>query len=80
MGARKLRALDLFSGIAGFAIAFAKFARTVGFCDNEPASRGVLQRKIESGELDDAPSTRTCGSSTRKTCLRVRTEGTPWTS
>ncbi|CAK0827984.1 unnamed protein product [Prorocentrum cordatum] len=46
---------DLFSGIGGFAVAFAKFARTIGYCDNEPASRGVLERKIESGELDDAP-------------------------
>jgi len=36
-------------------VAFAKFARTIGYCDNEPASRGVLERKIESGELDDAP-------------------------
>jgi site-specific DNA-cytosine methylase len=52
---KTLRTLDLFSGIGGFSLAFAKFARTIGFCDNEPAARAVLERKMKAGRLDKAP-------------------------
>lgn len=51
----RTRTLDLFSGIGGFSWAMKPICQTVAYCDIEPASRNVIQDKIDRNMLEDAP-------------------------
>lgn len=55
MHRRKLRTLDLFSGIGGFSLALKDVAKTVAYCDSDPAARRVLAARIADGGLERAP-------------------------
>jgi DNA-cytosine methyltransferase len=47
--------LDLFSGIGGLCLALKPFSRTVCYVENDPACQAVLQARMESGDIDNAP-------------------------
>jgi hypothetical protein len=50
-----LTALDLFSGIGGFARALKGIATTKRYCDVDPVARACLSRNMEAGLIDRAP-------------------------
>jgi DNA (cytosine-5)-methyltransferase 1 len=52
---RKVRTLDLFSGIGGFSLGLQAMARTVAYCEIDESCRRVLRANIDRGLLDDAP-------------------------
>ena len=52
---RRIRTLDLFSGIGGFSLALRHVAKTVAYCDIDPQCRAVLERKQGVNKLDRAP-------------------------
>ncbi|KAK9817766.1 hypothetical protein WJX72_001881 [[Myrmecia] bisecta] len=51
----RLRALDMFSGIGGFALGMRGLVTTVGYCELDPDARCVLQTQMAAGRLDKAP-------------------------
>jgi len=51
----KLKTLDLFSGIGGFALALLPFAKPIAYCDKDPTAVEVLQHRMKSGDLPAAP-------------------------
>lgn len=50
-----LHSLDLFSGYGGIALALKDYARPIGYCEIEPYARALLNSRIESGDLPEAP-------------------------
>jgi hypothetical protein len=51
-----LSAIDVFSGIGGFAVALSGgIATTAAFCDIAPAARAVLKKNMDRGLLDECP-------------------------
>jgi hypothetical protein len=50
-----LAALDVFSGIGGFARALKGIASVKTFCDVDPVARGCLVRNMERGLIEKAP-------------------------
>jgi DNA-cytosine methyltransferase len=51
----KLRSLDLFSGVGGFALGMMPFAKPVAYCDIDDTAIEVLKRRMQSGDLHSAP-------------------------
>jgi len=52
---KKLKSVDLFSGIGGNALALRSILQTVAFCEIDPFARSVLERKMSKSQLDRAP-------------------------
>ena len=52
---RRLKTLDLFSGIGGFAIGLRQVSRVVAYCENNPDCKAVLLRAMSTGKIDQAP-------------------------
>ena len=52
---RKLKTLDLFSGIGGFALALKPFSKIVGYCEIDDYCRKVLSARMVTGDIDTAP-------------------------
>lgn len=52
---RKLRTLDLFSGIGGMSYALRSRCRTIAYCERDPSCRACLLRNMKEGVLDSAP-------------------------
>lgn len=50
-----LKALDVFSGIGGFARALTGIASVKAFCDIDPVARECLQKNMERGLIEKAP-------------------------
>lgn len=48
-------ALDLFSGLGGMALALSGIVTPIAYCDVCPASRAVLEARMEEGRLPKAP-------------------------
>ena len=55
MGNKKLRTLDLFSGIGGFSLALKDIARTVAYCEIDSACRDILTARMRDNGLEKAP-------------------------
>lgn len=53
-GATMLPALDVFSGIGGFARALQGIATVKKFCDIDPSARACIRRNMERGLLEEA--------------------------
>ena len=51
----RLRTIDLFSGIGGFALALLPVCKPVAYCDIHPDARSVLQSAMRRGQLPRAP-------------------------
>jgi len=51
---RKIRCLDLFSGIGGLSKALSYWTQTVAYCEFERHAQAVLLSRMESNELDAA--------------------------
>ena len=51
----KLRSLDLFSGIGGFALALQQIATPVAYCDSDPRAVELLRAQMTRGRLAKAP-------------------------
>ena len=52
---RKLRCLDLFSGIGGISVALQPWCETVCYCEIDPYDCGVLVKNMAEGNIDVAP-------------------------
>jgi hypothetical protein len=52
---RKIRTLDLFSGIGGFSIALKSVCRTVAYCEIDPACVKVLEKNMNLARIEYAP-------------------------
>ena len=52
---KKLRALDLFTGVGGIARALSGYISHVAYCDIDPFCRDVIRSRIEDGDLEEAP-------------------------
>lgn len=63
----RVTTLDLFSGIGGITLALSGLAHPVAYCDVDLASRAVLTRRMETGDLPRAPI-----------CTNVETLNTAW--
>lgn len=50
-----LNGLALFAGIGGIEIGLSEWVRTVCYVENDPYAAAVIQSRIRSGQLDDAP-------------------------
>ena len=51
---RRLKTLDLFSGIGGFALALSKVSRVIAYCEIDKAARDVLVQNMLSDKIDKA--------------------------
>ena len=56
---RKMRALDLFSGVGGLALALLPFVEHVGYCEIDAYCRRVLAARMREHALPRAPQLRT---------------------
>ena len=52
---KKLKSLDLFSGIGGISLALSEYCKTVAYCEIDPYCQGVLLSRMASGHIDNAP-------------------------
>jgi len=52
---RKLRCLDLFSGIGGISVALQPWCETICYCEIDPYATGVLIKNMAEGNIDVAP-------------------------
>jgi len=52
---KKLKCLDLFSGIGGNALALRSICKTVAYCEIDPFARSVLESNMKRKNLDKAP-------------------------
>lgn len=52
---KKMRCLDLFTGMGGFALALRHLCHTSAYCDFDPVSRELLAQRMASQQLDRAP-------------------------
>jgi hypothetical protein len=72
---KRLHALDLFSGIGGFAYALRSVTKTVAYCEIDPVCRQVLTKNMKGGKIDCAPIfddiTQLNALSIKKVCHRV---------
>ena len=51
----KLRTLDLFSGIGGFALGLERVCRTVAYCEIDERCVQILVKNAKKGVIDSAP-------------------------
>jgi len=51
----KLKTLDLFSGIGGFALALQDFTTPIGYCDIDPVCQNILKTCIHKKRIKKAP-------------------------
>lgn len=52
---RKLRGLDLFSGIGGITLALSPWAHPIAYCENDKHAQSVLLARMATGDLPAAP-------------------------
>eukprot|EP00798_Chlamydomonas_sp_ICE-L_P000761 gene761-biopygen510 len=52
---KKLKCLDLFSGIGGNALALRSICKTIAYCEIDPFARDVLEANMKRKNLDKAP-------------------------
>ena len=52
---RKVKTLDLFSGIGGFSLALSSICKTVGYCEVADYCKQILSSRMHEGKLDSAP-------------------------
>lgn len=52
---KKIRTLDVFSGIGGVSRALSPFCSTVMYCETDKYCQAVLTERMETGDLDRAP-------------------------
>lgn len=52
---KKLKCLDLFSGIGGNALALRSICKTIGYCEIDPFAVSVLEANMRRKNLDKAP-------------------------
>lgn len=52
---KKLRCLDLFSGIGGNALALRSICKTIAYCEIDPFARSILEANMAKKTLDKAP-------------------------
>jgi len=52
---KKLKCLDLFSGIGGNALALRPICKTIAYCEIDPFARDVLEANMKRKNLDKAP-------------------------
>ena len=55
MTERRLKTLDLFSGIGGFSISLKSISNVVAYCENNEDCRRVLQRAMSNCQIEKAP-------------------------
>ena len=52
---KRIKTLDLFSGIGGFSYALHDVCQTVAYCEIDKAAKQVLRRNMKLGRIDAAP-------------------------
>ena len=52
---RKIRGLDLFSGVGGIGLAISEWVQTIAYCEQDKYAQGVLLSRMQSGDIDRAP-------------------------
>ena len=52
---RRLKMLDVFSGMGGISLGLAPWFESVAYCDVDPHSRAVIQARQDDGSLDKGP-------------------------
>lgn len=51
----RIRTLDLFTGCGGLTLGLHPWCESTGYCEVHPKYRAILEARIQSGQLDEAP-------------------------